>query len=160
MVGVGPVHDFIQCGGRARRANFETRLGRDRRFAVVGADLLADVAAEDPVAHAWLQVGRNVAAMLDGEVRNAARGVHPVGVGEGVRGTGVEAAGAGAAVVGLRRVWGEVEGGKYLAEEKAGAEVLVQDERVLADPADSGGGGEFALDDGEVSTQIFASKAR
>src|SRR5690606_3071097 len=82
-------------------ARLESRLGRWPAELVPGADLLADVAPEDPIAdlgvHPLLQPD---ASLLDGEVRDAAVGVEPVRRVAGAGRAGVEAACAGAAVVG------------------------------------------------------------
>ncbi len=67
---------------------------------VPGADVLADVAAEDPVLHLGTQVGGDGLLELDGEVADAARSVEDVGLDKGVGWAGIEAGGTGAAVVG------------------------------------------------------------
>ena len=77
---------------------------------------------------------RDVALMLDGEVRDAAPGIQPVGSREGVRRADIEALAAGAAMVGLGLVGREVEGREQLAEEEPGA-VAAGDEVGGACPA-------------------------
>jgi hypothetical protein len=59
---------------------------------VDGADLLADVAAEDVVADQRTQLQRDGAAVLDGEVRDAAAAIEHIRGDEGAGGAGVEAA--------------------------------------------------------------------
>src|SRR5690606_4891916 len=76
---------------------------------VPGADLLAGVAAEEPVA---LQAVRYRAPVLDGLVGEAADRVDHVGPREGVGGAGALAGGAGAAEVAVGpvvRIAGPVE---------------------------------------------------
>ena len=85
-------------------AGLEFGRGGDRGFAIPGADVLADVAAEDVASHAVAQVLGDGAALFDGEIGNAAVGIELVGREKRVRGTGVEAASAGAAAVGRRQV--------------------------------------------------------
>ncbi len=123
----------------------------DWRFPVPGADVLADVAAEDLAAHGFAQFCGDGALLFDGEVGDAARGIHLVWRDEGVGGAGVDAAGAGAAAVGgdlQGSVGGDGDGGDDDGEEKPGAELLINDAGVFADPADAGFGGEGALDEG------------
>src|SRR5438105_2859570 len=64
------------------------------------ANVLADVAAEEPVAEGCAEFARDGAAELNREIADAARGVENVGLRESLRRTGVEAGAAGAAVVG------------------------------------------------------------
>ncbi len=57
-------------------ARRELGVDGDGRFTIPGADILADVAAEDLAADAVAEVFGDVAALLDGQVRDAAGGVH------------------------------------------------------------------------------------
>ena len=107
---------------------------------VPGADREAIVAAVDPVAHGLAEFGRDVALVLDGEVRDAAPGIEPVGGGERVGRADVEAAAAGAATVGLGVVGREVEGGEQFAEEEPRAVAAGDEVGVLALPADARAG--------------------
>ena len=79
-------------------------MGGAGRGGVPGADLLADVAAEDPVPHQLARRLRGSApAVLDRPVADAAVAVEAVGLGEGAGRAGVQAAGAAPAEVGQRR---------------------------------------------------------
>ena len=61
---------------------------------------MTDIAAEDLAAHALHEFGRDGPLVLDGEIGDAAGGVHAIRHGERVGGAGFNAAAAGAAVVG------------------------------------------------------------
>jgi hypothetical protein len=120
-------------------------------FAVPGADVLADVTAKDLSADEGAEIFGNRAFFLDGEVGDAAGGVHLVRSDEGVSGAGVDAAGAGAAAI-LRREGeavglGQWDGGGDDTEEEPGAVSLGEDAGVLADPADAGARGEIAFEE-------------
>ena len=71
----------------------------DRRAAIPGAHVLADVAAEDLAAHLRAQRLGNGAPLLDGQVGDAAARVHLVGRDQSARGAGIDAARAAAAAV-------------------------------------------------------------
>src|SRR5277367_6179629 len=120
------------------------------RFSIPGADVLADVAAEDLAADGGTEIFRDASLLLDCEVGDAAGGIHLVRGDEGVGGAGVDAAGAGAAAVGRDVEYDAVSdwnGRDNDAEEEPGAELLVDDAGVLADPADAGAGRSGALDE-------------
>ena len=107
---------------------------------IPGANILADVAAEDLAADAVAEIFGDGAALLDGQVGDAAGGVHLIRR-EGLRGAGVDAAGAGSAAVGSERRQfggGEFERSEDDSEEKPGAELLVKDAGVFARPAEAG----------------------
>ena len=71
-----------------------------RRHAVVpGANVLAHVAAEYPVAHSCAERFRDLLSMLDRQVADALRGVEHVGLWKGVCGTRIETGSARAAVI-------------------------------------------------------------
>src|SRR5690606_7647025 len=91
--------EVARAGARGQRGVGGARLRR----AIEGADLLADVAAEDPAPDRRPQRARDGAAQLDGEVGDAAARVERVGVDEGARGAGVEAGAAAAAAGGGAR---------------------------------------------------------
>ncbi len=125
----------------------------DGRAAVPRADLLADVAAKDVAADSGVEIVGDGSLVLDGEVGDAARGVHTARVGrveQGLCRAGVDAGGAGAAAVGMQlEGWlrGEWERGGDGGEEEPGAELLVDEAGVAADPAETGAGGEVALEE-------------
>ena len=80
--------------------------------------------------------------MLDGEVGDAACRIEPIRRGEGVSGTDIEAARAGAAAVGMRSVGYEAERGVDLPQEQPGAVRARDQVGVLALPADAGAFGQ------------------
>jgi hypothetical protein len=120
------------------------------RSSIPGADVLADVAAEDLAADGGAEIFRDASLLLDGEVGDAARGVHLVRGDEGVGRAGIDAARAGAAAVGRDLeydAFSDWNGRDDDAEQQPGAELLVDDAGVLADPADAGAGSSGALDE-------------
>ena len=117
---VGPIEDVFQLRERIETVLFECL--RRRGFSIEGADLLADVAAKDPVADGFVKFRWDRVAELDGEVGDAAGGVHFVGCREGVGRAGVEAGGALATMVGDGSVGLEAERGDDFAQEEVAAE--------------------------------------
>src|SRR5690606_13673552 len=107
---------------------------------------LAVVAAEDAVADQRPQVLVDAAFMLDGEVGNAAPRVEPVRRGDRAGGADLDAAHAGAAVRGGRRVDRQRQVDIDFAEEEPRAAVLVDQAGVLADPAQAGVARQRALE--------------
>src|SRR5439155_12431302 len=90
----------VSRGGGDGRPRGELGVFRgDRELLVPGTYVLADVAAEQPVAHLDLLGGGERAASLDREIRDAAARVQLARGDEGLGGAGVEAAAAGAAAV-------------------------------------------------------------
>jgi len=106
---------------------------------VPGAGKLAVVAAIDAIAHERSQRHGNAAAMLDGQVGDAAPGIELVRRDDRLRGADVDAASTTAAVLVARcirrhaRLQRQV--GQNLAEEKQGTGLPRQQQRVLATPA-------------------------
>ncbi len=96
----GPEGGIVEAGEvRERRrgevlALLEADLAPGLRELVPRADGEAIVAAEHAVADAGPQIRRDVAPVLDGEVRDAAARIEPVGRREGVGRADVEAAAA------------------------------------------------------------------
>ena len=75
--------------------------------------------------------------MLDREIRDAGPCVQVARAGEGIRGTGVEAAAASAAPVRIERQVGREGGiGEHDADEREGADLGVNQHHVLADPTE------------------------
>ena len=66
IVGDFPVKQFVQQRMRARRADIESRFRIVWGRLVEGADFLADVAAEHPVADRAVELRWNIAPKLDG----------------------------------------------------------------------------------------------
>src|SRR5262249_35045334 len=73
-------HERVQCDEVVARP--QGGLGPRRRLAVPRTDVLADVAAEEPVADPLPKLGRDGTFQLDGEVTDAAAGIELVGAGE------------------------------------------------------------------------------
>ena len=82
------------------RPRLKQRLWRVGSAAVPRTNLLANIAAKNPVAHAFPQWLWNGAAQLNGEIANAARRIEHTGRGECLGGTGIEASRATTAIVG------------------------------------------------------------
>src|SRR5437867_713730 len=121
---------------------------RDRlRLPVPGADLLADIATEHPVSDVRPLPGRDAAADLDRQVRDAARRIDQVRLRDRPRRAGVETGGARAAAVGHRIVGREIEIGQHLAEEQPGVAARVDQVGVLPEPAETGARRQLALQD-------------
>src|SRR5437764_981970 len=111
---------------------------RSRPGLVPGADLLADVAAEHPVAHSGTQLGRDWAAVLDREVRDAAGGVELTRADDRLRRAGVEARAAGAAVLVYERIGWQLGRGDDRTQHKVRAVAPGQETRILADEPEAG----------------------
>src|SRR5262245_54889086 len=142
----GEAQKFDQIGRVEIRPWLEGEFARWRRLSVPGADLLADVAAEEPVADARPPLIGNGASQLDGQITDAAARVEDAGGGEGIGGTGVEAGSASAAVAGLEgRIRSQLDVQQQAGEEEVTAEVLVQEHGVLAEPAEASSPGKVAL---------------
>lgn len=145
--------DLAQVHAGAR-ASLGHQLGPGRRWmlALERADFLAHVAAEQPRTDPAAQLVRDHARVLDREVGDAATRIQHVGRGEGLRGTGLEAAHARAAVafaVGGRGR-GELDVHEHLAQEPPRAAARQDETRVLADEAETGARGHGALEQRRV----------
>src|SRR5262249_4814192 len=103
------------------------------------------VAAEDAVADRGAQLARNRPLVLDGEVRDAAARIEPIGCGKRRRRADVKTSTTSAAVIDLRRVRRQIERGEDRAEKQPRAELARDQIRVLALPPEAGGGGERLL---------------
>jgi len=127
-------------------------LGGGGGLGVPGADVLANVAAEEVGAEGALKIRRSLLAGLDGPVGDAAVAFEFPTLGafdDSGGGAGVDAAGAGAAAVWWgRAVIGDREGKKEFAEEKPGSAGFVDEAGVFADPAEAGRAGVAALEQG------------
>jgi hypothetical protein len=134
----------LEDGGSGLEGGLAGGLGE----AVPGAGVEAVVATVDAAAEGAAEFGGDGAFGLDGEVGEAAAGVHAAGRGDGLGGAGGDAAGAGAAVVAGGRIGIEVEGGDDFGEEEPGAEAAVDLHGALAIPAEAGLAGEVALENG------------
>src|SRR3972149_3394345 len=93
---------FSSFAFRASSFDFSRRERRQARECcppVVGAHVLADVAAEDVSAHTRTELIRDGIAQLDGQIAQAAPRVHDIRLDECARRAGLEAERAGAASV-------------------------------------------------------------
>ena len=98
--------------------------------------------------------------MLDREIRDAATGVERERPDERLGRARVQARATGAAAVGLRGVGFELGGRQDDADEEVRAEIGIDEIGVLPDPAEPGGRGEIALEDGaRVDSGAAASLA-
>src|SRR6266542_5739602 len=125
----------------------ERRLARGRRFPVPRTDALADVAAELPWAELAFERRVDGAAMLDGEIGDAAPRVEHIGRHEGLGGAGVETGATATAAIDQGVVEIERGRGQEGADEEPGAELGVEQHRVLADPAQAGPGRQVPFED-------------
>ena len=136
-----------RCGAvspsRGRKSGSRVGLGefvpRTHREAVV--------APVDPIADQRPQLERDHPLVLDRQIRDAAPGIEPVGCGERHGRADIEAALAGPAMVGLRRVGFQSQAQIDLAEKQPGAEIARHQIGVLALPAEPGALGERLLHD-------------
>ena len=134
----------VEDGGAGLEGGVVGGLGE----AVPGTCVEAVVAAVDATAEGAAELKGDGAFAFDGEVGEAAAGVHLTGGGDGLGGAGGDAAGTGAAVVGGFLVRGQVEGGDDFSEEEPGAELAVDLHGAFAIPAEAGFTGEIAFEDG------------
>src|SRR5207302_3411109 len=109
-------------------------------------NILANVTAKNVIAHGAAQLFGDGAALFDSEIRDAASGVELAGIEDGSGGTGVNAAGAGAATIGSGEIWLQFCRTENHAEKKPRAKLLIDDASVFPDPADAGVFGVHALD--------------
>src|SRR5205823_6889271 len=126
---------------RREFARLVCRIARDGGAAVPGADVLANVAAEDVTAHGAADRLRDGIAELDREVGNAEARVHGVAgasAHDGFGGTGLYAAAARAAAIGRRRIGSDFDRDEQFAQEEPRAGLLVDQAGVPADPAQAG----------------------
>ena len=134
----------LEDGGAGLEGGLMGGLG----VAVPGAGVEAGIAAVNAIADGVAEFEGDGAFALDGEVGDAAAGIHAARGGDGLGGAGGDAAGAFAAVICGGGVRGEVEGGEDVCEEEPGAEVAVDLHGAFAAPAEAGFAGEVALEDG------------
>src|SRR5215203_7244287 len=125
----------------------EGRVRLLRGRAGVGADLLADVAAENPVAKVRSQLTRDRTALLDRLKRDARRRVDRVRGDDRSRWTAIEADATASAVLvqGLIRFQVEIE--QQLAKHDPGTVPGHDDAGVLAVPTEPSAGRHRAIDD-------------
>ena len=103
------------------------------------------VATKNAVADGRAQFDGDGAFQFDGQIGNAAAGIQLERRSNGVGGAGGEAAGAFAAMIFLRRVGFQFQGGDNFRQENPVAEFAADDIGVLADKAQTGELGEVTL---------------
>ena len=108
------------------------------RELVPGARQLAVVATEDAVADQRAQFFVDAARVLDGQVADAAPGVHAVGRDDRAGRADVDAARAGPAMRAGGRVDRQRQVDEQFAEEEPAAAIAIDQAAVLADPAEPG----------------------
>ena len=102
------------------------------------ADQLTIIAAEDPVTHGPAELDRDTAAQLNGEIGDAAFRIHLVGRDKRIGRADIETGAAATAVVCCGFIDRQGQIGEKLTKEKPGAGLLVNQHRILADPAQPG----------------------
>src|SRR5690606_7375825 len=108
------------------------------RATVPGADVLTDIAPIHMMTDCGGACSRQIAAMLDRQVRQTPPRVELIGLDDGAGRTGLDAGRARAAPIGDRDVGLERQVRDALAEEEPRPQPLIDETRVLADPAESG----------------------
>ena len=104
------------------------------RKLVPWTDRQAIIAAVDSVADRRAQFTWDGSLVLDGEIRDAAARIEPIGRGERGGGADVDAGAAGAAMIRLRRVRRQLERGEDRAEKQPRSELPRNKIGVLALP--------------------------
>src|SRR5215475_46645 len=120
------------------RLKFRQRCRRSVAGLVVpGTNVLADVAAEDVVAHGGPQLLWNFASLFNREIGDTQTGIEFARGRDRLCRTCVNAAGTASAAIRRGKVRRKVERGEHHAEKEPGAQLLVDDAGVLADPSDA-----------------------
>jgi hypothetical protein len=125
----------------------------DGRFAIPGANVLANVAANYVIADPGTQIFGNRGTKFDGEIRNAAARIQDVRLSEGLGRAGVETESAGTTAVGggrfiARERGRQIESGDDDAEEKPRTNLLIDEAGIFCQPAQAGIFGGDTFDDG------------
>jgi len=145
-LGLVPGPQLQQRGAFQRRTRVEVGQRRRFRILVPRAHQLAVVAAVDAVAQRRAQFLGDGAVVLDGQVRDAAPRVQPVGCDDGARRAHLDARAAAAAVRGRGLGGRQCQVDEDLAEEEHRAGVALQRQRVLAAPAGAAARGQLHLE--------------
>src|SRR5882672_6451783 len=132
---LGPGEELDQLGAVQAVAYPEVGLGGDPRVAVPGANELAVVAAEDPVADEGAKLDRDAPLELDREVGNAASRVQLVGRDDGARRADVDAFAAAAAMVLYGSIHRKRQVGVDVPEKEERPRLAGNQHGVLASPA-------------------------
>ncbi len=103
---------------------------------IPGANILADIAAEQPIADAGAKFVRNRLPQLDGQVTDASPRIEHISIDKRLRRAGIQTSSAGAAVVGfMRRVVFQLQVGQQCRQKEPTSHLFVQQQSVFADPA-------------------------
>src|SRR5688500_13242835 len=146
-LGLAPREQLDQRGLVQPIARFEVLFIAQLRKSIPRTHDLAVVAAVHPVADERAQLLRGGALVLDGEVRDAAPRIELVGRADRLRRADVDAALAAAAVIVLRRIGRQRQVAIDLAQEEPRARIAVEEQRVLAAPAQARALRQLDLDD-------------
>src|SRR5580698_6546112 len=114
-------------------------------FTVPRANVLTNIAAEHVSSHAFAQFLGNIAALLDGQIRDATVGIQLVGRDERIGGAGINTARAGAAAVWSGKVRWKLERSDDDAKKEPRARLLIQNAGVFPDPSHAGVLGVYAF---------------
>ena len=107
--------------------------------AVPGADQLAVIAAEHPIADQWAQLDGDCALEFDGQVGNAASRIQHIRTDKGRGRADVQAGAAAPAVfAGVGGICRQRQVDKQLAKKEPAAGFAIEHQGVLADPAKAG----------------------
>src|SRR5688500_7818695 len=141
--------DFQFLGQRSRRVLSPKGRVTLHCKSIPGADHLANVASESPIADQRAQVGWDIVFEFDGEIRNAAFGIECAVGEDALSGAGGDAARACATMISdHRKVWFESQVKQDLGKQKVGALFWINETGVFADPPDAGALGEITFKDG------------
>ena len=143
--GLVPGPQLQQRGAAHGGAQLKIRQRAALGVFVPRAGQLAIVAAIDAVAHCSAKFQRYRPVLLDGQVRDAAPRVQPVRRHDGSGGAGLDAGRAFAAMGGCRGRQRQRQIGEDLAQKKHRPCIAVQQQGVLAAPADATALGQFNL---------------
>ena len=107
------------------------------RLAVDRANILANVAPENPIPHQWTQLPRDRPPVFDRQIRNTTGIVHHIRGDNRPGGAIVNAADAGAAGLFQRRIRRQRQIGNHLPQKHPRPVTRRQDISILAEPADA-----------------------
>lgn len=125
-------------------------------FPVPGANLLADIAPENLLPNRMAQVFRDVCAVFNGQVRDAA-GCIDCPVGQDAAGwASFQAALTIAAMLSLKGLIGlNLQGGEDFSQEQPGTELRVDQAAILPDPSQTSPDSHFFFQDGRCVRKSF-----
>src|SRR5204863_3745845 len=135
QVAVGPSPELHEARQIESLAWLPRHVRRDRRWLVVRADVLANIAPIHVIAERGAVLVGDAGSKLDRQVRNAAGRIEDAGVDERTGRAGVKTAPARSALLECLRVGFEWKRRDDLREEQPGAMLRVDQARVLANPS-------------------------